>query len=336
MKLFHRVALSATVASLASGPGAVTTLHAQVQPDSVQRRSVQYRSGDITIAATLLTPAEAVSAAAGVVIVHGSGASARDNPWTAAYADALARRGIVVLYPDKRGSGESAGDWRNASISDLANDVRAGVAFLRTQSAVDTTAVGTIAFSQGGYVAAFVAAEEPGVAFTAVISGGTATLRDQIVDELTLEAERLGQPLDEAAVRRLRQLYGSLFDVARDRRGWARYTGAVAETKASGGPLAHAVRTMPLDSTHWVLDFLQRMGDFDPMPYWNRVGTPVVFIYGGLDSQVRTDESVARLRSAPSRDHFIIITLGGAGHALFCDDMNAFLVDWMRSRGTDR
>jgi uncharacterized protein len=335
MRPFRQLAFSATVASLTCSLGTVTTLQAQVQPDSLQRRTVQYRNGDVVIAATLITPAGALSAA-GVVIVHGSGASTRDNPWTTAYADALARRGIAVLYPDKRGSGESTGDWRDASISDLANDVLAGIAFLRAQSAVDTTAIGTIAFSQGGYVAAVVAAGEPAVAFTAVISGGTATLRDQIVDELTLEAERTGQPLNEAAVRRLRQLYGILFNVARDRRGWTSYIEAVTEAKAGGGPLAYALRTMPVDSTHWVLDFLQKMGDFDPMPYWNRVATPAVFLYGGLDTQVRIDNSVRRLRSSPSRDQFIVITLGGNGHALFRDDMNAFLVEWMRSRGKDR
>lgn len=335
MRLFRHLAFSAAVASLAPSLTSLSTLNAQAQSDSIQRKSVQYRNGDVIIAATLITPA-AAGTGVGVIIVHGSGASSRDNPWTTAYADALARRGIVVLYPDKRGSGESTGDWRDASIRDLANDVRAGIAFLRKQSVVDSTAVGTVAFSQGGYVAAVVAAEEPAVAFTAVISGGTATLRNQIVDELTLEAERRGQPLSEVAVRRLGQLYGSLFDFARDRRGWVSYTGAVAEAKAVGGPLAYAVRTMPVDSTHWVLDFLQRMADFDPMPYWNRVSSPAVFLYGGLDTQVRIDESVERLRSSPSRDHFIIITLGGNGHALFRDDINAFLVDWMRSRSKER
>jgi pimeloyl-ACP methyl ester carboxylesterase len=105
------------------------------------------------------------------------------------------------LYPDKRGSGESTGDWRDASISDLADDVLAGIAFLRAHSAVDTTAVGTLAFSQGGYVAAVVAAEEPAIAFTAGISDGTATLRDLSV------------------------MYGMLFNVARDRRGWTNSCG---------------------------------------------------------------------------------------------------------------
>ncbi|MGH7637361.1 MAG: alpha/beta hydrolase family protein [Gemmatimonadaceae bacterium] len=305
--------------------------------DSVQRRAVVYRAGDVEIAATLLSPfpgpARRVPA---VVIVHGSGSSTRDNPWTTAYAEALAQRGIVVLYPDKRGSGRSSGDWRTSSVQDLAADVKAGVGFLRRQPDVDSAGIGIIGFSQGGYIASVVASEDTAVSFTAVISGGTATLRDQIVDELVIEAERRNQPLTDTAQQRLREVYGSLFAAVGGLRGWAAYARAAARAKEEGGPLAYALRTVPLDSTHWVVGYLASMGDFDPMPYWNRVASPVLFVFGGADTQVRIDASIARLRASPARDHFSIITLGDNGHALFRDDVTAFLAEWFRMRATDR
>lgn len=322
---------------LALACGAIVTDALSAQPaqrDSVQRQAVVYRAGDVEIAATLLRPARTTPTTA-VVIVHGSGTSARDNPWTTAYAEALAQRGIIVLYPDKRGSGRSSGDWRTASVQDLAADVRAALAFLRSQPAVDSAAIGIIGFSQGGYVASAVAAEDTSVGFTAVISGGTATLRDQIVDELVLEAERRKQPLSESDSERLRELYGRLFAAARDRRNWTAYTRAVAGAKDRGGALAYALRTIPLDSTHWAVQYLASMGDFDPMPYWNRVTSPVLFIFGGNDTQVRVDDSTERLRASPARTHFTLITLGGNGHALFRDDVTAFLVEWLRMRGRD-
>lgn len=322
--------------ALACSAIAVAALSAQpAQRDSVQRRAVVYHSGDVEIAATLLSPARTRPTTA-VVIVHGSGSSTRDNPWTTAYAEALAQRGIMVLYPDKRGSGRSAGDWRTSSVQDLAADVRAALAFLRGQPGIDSAGIGIIGFSQGGYVASLVAAEDPSVSFTAVISGGTATLRDQIVDELVLEAERRNQPLSGSDSLRLRELYGRLFAAARDRRGWTAYSHAVTEARNQGGPLAHALRTIPLDSTHWTVTYLARMGDFDPMPYWNRVTSPVLFVFGSADTQVRVDDSTDRLRASPARSHFTIITLGGNGHALFRDDATAFLVEWLRMRGKDR
>lgn len=304
----------------------------QPQHEPVQRRAVTYRVGDVSIAATLLGPSQQKPSAA-VVIVHGSGTSARDNPWTSAYAEALAARGILVLYPDKRGSGESSGDWRTASVDALAADVRAGVAVLLQQPGVDSTRVGLIGFSQGGYVASVAAAEDPAVSFTAVISGGTASLRDQIVDELVLEAERRGQPLGDGALAQLRDLYGRLFAAARDRQGWTDYVEAVAKAKNEGGALAYALRTIPLDSTHWAVGYVARMGDFDPMPYWNRVTSPVLFIYGSADTQVRVNASIDRLLSSAGSDRFTIIRLGGNGHALFRDDATAFLVEWLRTRG---
>lgn len=307
----------------------------QPQRDSVRERAVVYRAGRVEIAATMLSPGRTQPIAA-VVIVHGSGSSARDNPWTTAYAQALAQRGIIVLYPDKRGSGRSSGDWRTSSVQDLAADVRAGVAFLRGQGDVGSAAIGIIGFSQGGYVASVLAAEDATVSFTAVISGGTAKLRDQIVDELVLEAERRNQPLTEAASQRLRELYGRLFAAARDRRDWSAFAHAVAEAKEQGGPLAYALRTIPPDTTHWAVQYLASMGDFDPMPYWNRARSPALFIFGGADTQVRIDDSIERLRASPARNQFTIITLGDAGHALFRDDVTAFLVEWSRMHGKDR
>lgn len=327
----------AAIGYLALACGAIITEALSAQPprrDSVQRRAVVYRAGDVEIAATLLSLARTRPTTA-VIIVHGSGSSTRDNPWTTAYAQALAQRGIIVLYPDKRGSGQSSGDWRTSSVQDLAADVRAGLAFLRGQPGVDSAAIGIIGFSQGGYVASVVASEDTTLSFAAVISGGTATLRDQIVDELVLEAERRNQLLSGAALQRLRELYGRLFAATRDRRDWTAYARAIAEAKDQGGPLAYALRTIPLDSTHWTVSYLASMGDFDPMPYWNRATSPVLFIFGGADTQVRIDDSIERLRASRARSQFTIITLGDSGHALFRDDVTAFLVEWFRMRGKD-
>lgn len=327
--------LVVTVLGCACGGLFPTTLPAlQLHGDSLQRRPVTYANGSVTISATLLLPANATPVP-GVVIAHGSGSSTRENPWTSAYAEALVRRGVAVLYPDKRGSGESTGDWRASSVDDLAGDATAGLRFLRAQSGVDSTAVGVLGFSQGGYVAA-AAASDPAVAFMVVVSGGTASLREQIVDELVLEAEHRDEPLSTEELDHLGELYRRLFDVTQRLDTWATYERAVADAQALGGPLSHAVRTMPRDSTHWVIGYLRHMGNFDPMAHWDDIDKPVLFIYGGQDTQVRVDASIARLRAAPSRDHFTLVTLGGNGHALFRDDVMAFLVEWVQIRGGKR
>jgi hypothetical protein len=177
-----------------------------------------------------------------------------------------------------------------------------------------------------------VAAEQPHNRFTAVISGGTASLRNQILDEIIIEAERRGEPLTTAEVRSLRDLYGRLFRFATERTGWAEYTEGVATAQSSGGALAYAVRTLPTDSSVWIFGFLQHMGDFDPMPYWRRVERPAVLVFGRNDTQLRVDDTLARLRLV-DREEISTIVFGRNGHALFRDDLVAFLSEWFQNAG---
>lgn len=113
--------------------------------------NISYSSRGVPLAASLILPT-GTGPFPGVVLVHGSGSSDRSNPWTSAYADALVERGIAVLHPDKRGSGESGGDWRDATFEELAQDALAGLALLDGHPALDSSRVGFVGFSQGGYI----------------------------------------------------------------------------------------------------------------------------------------------------------------------------------------
>jgi pimeloyl-ACP methyl ester carboxylesterase len=88
----------------------------------------------------------------GIVILHGSGDSDRSNGWYALLADHLARAGHVVILPDKRGSGRSGGDWRNAPFELLAQDGKAWLGLLREETP-DLPAYGFVGVSQGGTIA---------------------------------------------------------------------------------------------------------------------------------------------------------------------------------------
>ena len=70
-----------------------------------------------------------------VVLVAGSGPNTRDEPIFGrqiflVLADHLTRQGIAVLRYDKRGTGESTGNYAKATTLDFAADVEAGMAFL--------------------------------------------------------------------------------------------------------------------------------------------------------------------------------------------------------------
>ena len=84
----------------------------------------------MTLAGTLLLPESKRSKHAAVVFTHGGGAARREFVWGMGYL--LAARGIAVLIYDKRGVGESKGNWGEASFEDLADDAIAGAKFLQS------------------------------------------------------------------------------------------------------------------------------------------------------------------------------------------------------------
>ena len=154
-------------------------------------REVRFRSDSLVLAGTVFTPS-GEGPHPGVVMIHGSGASSRDNSWYMSIVDALARRGIVVLLPDKRGSGQSRGDWETAGFDDFVADARAGAALLRADSRVDPRRIGYVGISQGGRIAPMAASDS--IAFVVNVSGAAVPLGEQLRHETTQDLRRSSWP----------------------------------------------------------------------------------------------------------------------------------------------
>lgn len=131
-------------------------------------------------------------AAAGIVILHGSGSSDRGNAWYVYLAHTLASAGHVVVLPDKRGSGRSDGDWRNEPLDTLAGDAAAWLERLRSERG-DLDRFGFVGVSQGGTItpqAATLAVADFGVA----LSAAAVPLREQLRHELGNDLDASGAP----------------------------------------------------------------------------------------------------------------------------------------------
>ncbi len=64
-------------------------------------------------------------------------------------ADFFAKRGFEVLIFDKRGNGESTGEYLPSTYNDLINDAIACLKYMKTQKSVDTNKIGLWGYSQG-------------------------------------------------------------------------------------------------------------------------------------------------------------------------------------------
>lgn len=295
-------------------------------------REVTFASGGVELAATLMLP-PGEGPFPGCVIVHGSGTSDRSNPWTSAWADALVQAGVAVLYPDKRGSGKSGGDWHTTGFDGLAADALAAAHVLQSEPRVDAARVGLMGFSQGGDVVPVAAARDGDVAFVIDISGSTVPIVEQVGDEIALMGEREGLSGDELAA--VAKIHEKGAHYALTRRGWNEYAAALAAAKRAGLGETEAVAGFPTDPDDGAWSFLRTLGDFDPMESWGEVAAPILFVFGGQDTNVRVHKSIDRLADTPAMRarNYSVILLNANGHGLFRDDVLRFIAAWIRSGG---
>jgi len=139
----------------------------------------------VTLAGTLTMPRTGGPFPA-VILISGSGSQDRDEsvfghrPFLV-LADHLTRRGIAVLRVDDRGVGGSKGDASQATSEDFANDVIAGVEYLKTRKEINSKRIGLIGHSEGGCIAPIAAVKSKDVSFI-VLMAGTGVTGDVIIE----------------------------------------------------------------------------------------------------------------------------------------------------------
>ncbi len=145
--------------------------------------------GGFTLAGTLTLPKGASRAhpVGAIVTITGSGPQDRDEalglPGFQPFrqiADSLGRRGIAVLRMDDRGTGASGGSFKGSTSSDFAEDVRAGLAYLRTRVEIRANRLGVLGHSEGAVIAPMVADKEPKLRAIVLMAGVASPARSAL------------------------------------------------------------------------------------------------------------------------------------------------------------
>jgi pimeloyl-ACP methyl ester carboxylesterase len=145
---------------------------------------------NVTLAGTMTRPRGAGPFPV-VLLITGSGPQDRDEMLLGhkpfyVLADYLTRQGIAVLRVDDRGIGKSTGNYAQATTGDFADDVIAGIDYLKTRADVDKTHIGLLGHSEGGMVAPIVAAKNQDVAFIVLLAGPGVPADDILVRQASL------------------------------------------------------------------------------------------------------------------------------------------------------
>jgi len=102
--------------------------------------------------------------APGVVMCHGfTGHKAETHRLFVNTARDFCRHGLAVLRFDFRGSGDSAGEFQEMTISREIADAKAALDFISTRGEADRERLGVLGLSMGGCVAACLAGRDPRV-----------------------------------------------------------------------------------------------------------------------------------------------------------------------------
>src|SRR5262249_48103074 len=123
----------------------------KAKPKFYREEEVTFKNGEVTLSGTLFVPLRKTKSFPAVVFAHGGAPEARtiNKDWALRFV----RRGIAALIYDKRGVGESTGDWRTANLDDLADDALAGVRLLKTRKEINPRQIAVAGHSQGGTIA---------------------------------------------------------------------------------------------------------------------------------------------------------------------------------------
>lgn len=254
----------------------------------------------VRLAGTITAPASRRGPA--VVLVSGSGPHNRDGEQFGhqsfrVLADALTRRGFVVLRYDERGVGASTGRFAAAGTADFARDAAAAVRALRTDRRLHVGQVYIVGHSQGTLEAVRVAAQDPTLAGVVLLGGISepnyqlfqARMRANFHDRLAAAS-----PADKPGVEKYVRLHERLIAIAA-----ATPDSATALARMRREAPALGVEAQEVDNyapgylEHTMHDLLAQ----NPQPNLRRLRMPVLAITGALDTETPAASQLSALRA---------------------------------------
>lgn len=285
-------------------------------------------TADVELAGTLTLPAGEAPFPA-VVLASGSGPQDRDStlfdhkPFLV-LADHLTRAGIAVLRFDDRGHGESTGDVSQATSSDLADDVLAGVRWLAGRDEIDPRRIGIVGHSEGGILAPMAATRSRQVAFVVMLAGtGVPGLEVLMAQSEAIAVASGADPamaaLRSAALRKSLEKVLANPDVEAARHELIEEgRRQLATTKPEGETpsdeeMETVVAQVEAVTSPWYLHFLR----YDPAEALRQVRVPVLALAGSLDRQVLAEQNLPPIEKAlveGGNTDATVIALDGLNH----------------------
>ena len=207
---------------------------------------------------------------------------------------------MAGLAYDKRGVGQSTGDWEVADFDDLAEDSLAGLHMLRDREDIDGAQVGLWGASQGGWIGPLAASRSRNVAFVIAVSGPGITPHAQNL--FNFNGQMLATVKPDAELLDAIAVYERLVEAGRrfvkTGQGWGDVEGLFFRCMESRlFPEDVPPELLALDDHDRRQTLMPHVTagvsvlDHDPVPVLEKVTCPILAIWGELDAVVPVEES---------------------------------------------
>ncbi len=276
-----------------------------------------------------------------MIVLHSASGGSRLDPFYDHLKEQIPIRDTAVLVYDRRGTGESEGNFSTADFEDLAIDGAAAFNYLRERPDIDADRIGLYGISQGGWIAPIVAIKEPAAAFLVIISGCAVPPAAQMDYGARYTLAEAGFPKEiQQQALNLRHQVNEYY------RGNLERDALLEEVRKAEGESWFEYAYIPgsdrlpedVTQSKWYYEM-----DYDPLPIWQNLKQPALFLFGDRDRWVPVPESHSRYQDATAHmDEVKFVTLSGVDHLMHHADGRTegqlsvkyleALLDWIKAR----
>jgi len=283
--------------------------------NTVKTRDVRLQSQGLFLYGTIYYPEKPNGKA--IYLVTSSGD--QDRSGSRAEAILFSRAGYISFHIDKRGTGNSDGNWHIANIPELCEDDLHALEFLHQSEQIDYKNIGIKGSSQGATKVPYILKKQPELAFGIAVSCPASTLLES---DLNYWKNRNIKEIGEENIQSAAKAQGAVFQyIAGDL------------TKASLEQIIDEYKSQPWFSHIWVPDLdsveIDKKLNYSPLPYFEDNKSPLLVIEGTRD-EIIPKGSLDLIKSTigkqgNKKNEFL--SLKGANHSMMFQD-NADFPYW--------
>lgn len=290
-------------------------LKSAIPPSRGKVEDVFFTNGQTRLAGTILFPSGRPPFPS-IVIAHDANPRSRESRAYRTHGEIFRRNGFAALIFDKRGVGESDGNFDLSTFTELTGDIVAAAKFLSQHNSIDKSDIGVWGFSQGGWLGPLAASQCEEISFVVSFAGPAESVWEQEIHRVEYQMRAAGFP--EQDITSAVEYTKTIFECVVDRSRWPqlKILIEVARTVNWSNYLDLPDSAAELDG--WLRE------QYDPREVLMNSTVPILAIYGSADlvvpSEINAPLMSTLLKSSGNRQSRVII-LPQVKHKIYTGQM---------------